>query len=200
MSSLSVFVYTWLLTLTNGNGFLNAQKGVCVGFRVFIHLSWWSGTLSKRRNFDVIELLGSFLTNFLFCFCLFILTYLLCPSFTYRFFTFSASFFPSFLATRASRWGCRCGRKGQSAVTENLSGCHAHFHPFQTIPVTIWYTFADCCCYLWSFTHTKKSRYWILESHNNLLFKLFTFMCFCSGTDLDYSTTQTLVSLFRYQM
>ena len=84
---------------------------------------------------------------------------LLCPSFTYRFFTFSASSFPSFLATRASRWGCRCGRKGQSAVTENLSGCHAHFHPFQTIPVTIWYTFADCCCCLWSLTHAKKSRY-----------------------------------------
>ena len=149
MSSLSVFVYTWLLTLTNGNGFFNAQKGVCVLVFVclFIHLSWWSGKLSELgSNFDVIELLGSFLTNFLFCFCLFILTYLLCPSFTYRFFTFSASSCPSFLATRASRWGCRCGRKGQSAVTENLSGCHAHFHPFQTIPVTIWYTFADCCC------------------------------------------------------
>ena len=163
MSSLSVFVYTWLLTLTNGNGLFNAQKGVCVLVFVclFIHLSWWSGKLSElRRNFDVIELLGSFFDELS---VLFLSLYshldLLCPSFTYRFFTFSASSFPSFLATRASRWGCRCGRKGQSAVTENLSGCHAHFHPFQTIPVTIWYTFADCCCCLWSFTHTKKSRY-----------------------------------------
>lgn len=49
---------------------------MCVGFRVFIHLSWWSGKLSElRKNFDVIKLLGSFLTNFLFCFCLFILTW-----------------------------------------------------------------------------------------------------------------------------
>jgi hypothetical protein len=161
MSSLSVFVYTWLLTLTNGNGFFNAQKGVCVGFRVFVYspvLVEWK-VVRTWKKFRRHQIVGSFLTNVLFCFCLFILTYLLCPSFTYRFFTFSTSSFPSFLATRASRWGCRCGRKGQSAVTENLSGCHAHFHPFQTIPVTIWYTFADCCCCLWSFTHTKKSRY-----------------------------------------
>jgi hypothetical protein len=59
----------------------------------------------------------------------------------------------------ASRWGCRCGRKGQSAVTENLSGCHAHFHPFQTIPVAIWYTFADVVVVvLHTHTYTQTNR------------------------------------------